>query len=362
MAKFSQQQLHQSLEFLHEIYAWRDQEGFTQQLPASLLTLIQGDVCSYNDFNNTTQKATYTYAPLSFPVLPNGEEIVSHCAQGEEAGKQKEFVQKGNTTFRSLDLWTSSAQYHATPIYNEFYRPLRTPYFLMTALTFEGEKLAALHRNGRDFLEEERDLLEIVRPHLAKAQANAQRVSHMQDHLQRVNGAVEALNQGVVVLSSKGQIEWITMVGHNILKTFWPYWKRRKNSLPTLLGNWVRSQLQILDDPDYAPGVQMTLTLNKGNNRLSVRLVPQGNQQVLFLEKEPIELPLDILDHYDLTPREKDVLGWAIKGKSNPDISQILGTSPETIQKQFGSIYQKLGVENRAAAVATALECMRLAH
>jgi DNA-binding CsgD family transcriptional regulator len=68
------------------------------------------------------------------------------------------------------------------------------------------------------------------------------------------------------------------------------------------------------------------------------------------------------VDPYDLTPREKDALGWAIQGKSNPEIGQIFGTSPLTIQKQFGSIYQKLGVENRSAAVATALGLMRLAR
>ena len=51
-----------------------------------------------------------------------------------------------------------------------------------------------------------------------------------------------------------------------------------------------------------------------------------------------------------------------MQGKSNPEIGQIFGTSPLTIQKQFGSIYQKLGVENRSAAVATALGLMRLAR
>ena len=165
----------------------------------------------------------------------------------------------------------------------------------------------------------------------------------------------------VLVLSAKGRIEWMTVVAKNYLKRFWPEWKQRKDLLPSLLSNWITSQLQLFDDPDYAPGVQMTLTLNKGNHRLVIRLVPQGNQHVLFLEREPIDLPLERLDPYDLTPREKDVLGWAIQGKSNPEISQILGTSPLTIQKQFGSICQKLGVENRTAAVATALEIMRLA-
>jgi ATP/maltotriose-dependent transcriptional regulator MalT len=51
-----------------------------------------------------------------------------------------------------------------------------------------------------------------------------------------------------------------------------------------------------------------------------------------------------------LTLREAQVLLWVTKGKTNEDVTQILGISLSTVKKHLGSIYDKLGVENRTAA------------
>ncbi len=58
------------------------------------------------------------------------------------------------------------------------------------------------------------------------------------------------------------------------------------------------------------------------------------------------------LEHYQLTPRETDVLAWVAKGKTNRDIGEILGMSPRTVNKHLEHIYVKLGVETRSAAAA----------
>jgi DNA-binding NarL/FixJ family response regulator len=55
-----------------------------------------------------------------------------------------------------------------------------------------------------------------------------------------------------------------------------------------------------------------------------------------------------------LTPRETEVLSWLAKGKTNRDIADILGMSPRTVNKHLEHIFEKLGVETRAAAAALA--------
>ena len=55
-----------------------------------------------------------------------------------------------------------------------------------------------------------------------------------------------------------------------------------------------------------------------------------------------------------LTPRETEVLSWLAKGKTNRDIGDILGVSPRTVNKHLEHIFEKLGVETRAAAAALA--------
>ncbi len=48
MARFSNQRLLQAFDVLHELYAFQDQDAFTQQLPASMRNLVQAEVCSIN--------------------------------------------------------------------------------------------------------------------------------------------------------------------------------------------------------------------------------------------------------------------------------------------------------------------------
>jgi DNA-binding CsgD family transcriptional regulator len=56
-----------------------------------------------------------------------------------------------------------------------------------------------------------------------------------------------------------------------------------------------------------------------------------------------------------LTPRETEVLARAAAGLSGPELAQELVLSPTTVNTHFKNIYGKLGVRNRAAAVAKAM-------
>ena len=56
-----------------------------------------------------------------------------------------------------------------------------------------------------------------------------------------------------------------------------------------------------------------------------------------------------------LTPREREVLLWVARGKSNREIAAALYLAPGTIRKHLDNVYDKLGVSNRAGAVGYAL-------
>jgi DNA-binding NarL/FixJ family response regulator len=55
-----------------------------------------------------------------------------------------------------------------------------------------------------------------------------------------------------------------------------------------------------------------------------------------------------------LTPREVEVLGMLAEGAGNKAIAVRLGISEHTVKTHVGSIFGKLGVSNRAEAVASA--------
>lgn len=60
-------------------------------------------------------------------------------------------------------------------------------------------------------------------------------------------------------------------------------------------------------------------------------------------------------EHRRLTPREQECLQWAALGKSEWEISQILGISEHTAEKHLLNAKTKLGSANRTQAVAEAL-------
>jgi DNA-binding CsgD family transcriptional regulator len=57
-----------------------------------------------------------------------------------------------------------------------------------------------------------------------------------------------------------------------------------------------------------------------------------------------------------LTLREREVLCWLARAKTNAEIGAILGISSATVGKHLEHIYPKLGVENRTAAASFASE------
>ena len=62
------------------------------------------------------------------------------------------------------------------------------------------------------------------------------------------------------------------------------------------------------------------------------------------------------MDIQVLTKREREVLRWLSIGKSNGDIAEILGTSPNTVKIQVRGIFAKLRVNNRTQAVGIAVQ------
>ncbi|MFF3172529.1 response regulator [Streptomyces sp. NPDC057900] len=57
-----------------------------------------------------------------------------------------------------------------------------------------------------------------------------------------------------------------------------------------------------------------------------------------------------------LTDRERDILGQLSRGLGNRDIARALFISEATVKTHLGRIYDKLGVDTRAGAVAVAKE------
>lgn len=59
---------------------------------------------------------------------------------------------------------------------------------------------------------------------------------------------------------------------------------------------------------------------------------------------------------YDLTDREREILGLLVEGKTNVEIAEELTLSPGTVRFHVSNILSKLGASNRTEAVSKALQ------
>jgi DNA-binding CsgD family transcriptional regulator len=152
--------------------------------------------------------------------------------------------------------------------------------------------------------------------------------------------AVDVAGMGVVFVDTRGRIAW-----RSPQAALW---------LHALEDPVAPGLLPASLEPALAPGAAIAIGTATGM-RLSVRnlgAAALGETMLLFAIQR--EGPAARLADAALTPRETEVLSWLAKGKTNRDIGEILGTSPRTVNKHLEHIFEKLGVETRAAAAALA--------
>jgi two-component system NarL family response regulator len=85
----------------------------------------------------------------------------------------------------------------------------------------------------------------------------------------------------------------------------------------------------------------------------AVRQVHAGNR---FLPSAIASRLADRMIRPTLTPRELDVLRLVSRGRTNKEIAAAMFISEETVKSHMKGLFQKLGVHDRAEAVATALQ------
>jgi DNA-binding NarL/FixJ family response regulator len=103
---------------------------------------------------------------------------------------------------------------------------------------------------------------------------------------------------------------------------------------------------------DYLPKPVTRLDLLTA---VRTRLQRHAQQRQAFSPDFSDATPLEKLG---LSPREAEILLWMAQGKSNGDIAVICDISLGTVKKHALHIFEKLGLESRAAATLRALEIL----
>lgn len=203
------------------------------------------------------------------------------------------------------------------------------PVIFMTGLAETEQVLAGFASGGVDY---------VVKP-LRIPEVLARLATHLRNAsvARLAREAVDVAGLGVVLLDSLGRIAW-----------------RSPQAV-----RWLQ---QALGGDTAGPWLQRAVREGEAQARLpqgelqarSIGQAGPGEVMVLLRLVAPSEAAQRRLADAALTPREAEVLSWLAKGKTNRDIAEILGMSPRTVNKHLEHIFEKLGVETRAAAAAIA--------
>jgi DNA-binding NarL/FixJ family response regulator len=154
--------------------------------------------------------------------------------------------------------------------------------------------------------------------------------------------AIDIGGHGVLLVDARQRLAWHSPQAKQWLDEFFP------DTAPQARMAWLHERT----GPD---GVVRVATAG-GRALSALRLGTAGMGEIMWLlSLRPADAPSPSrLSTASLTPREAEVLSWIAKGKTNRDVGEILAMSPRTVNKHLEHVFEKLGVETRAAAAALA--------
>lgn len=223
------------------------------------------------------------------------------------------------------------------------------PVIFMTGLTESENVVAGFAAGGTDY---------VTKP-IRTAEVLARISTHLQASRQmhQARGALDAFGQAAIaVLPNSGRIVWQTPLARDWMHRYFTARDIDTDTLtPIALLKW-------LGNLKSAGTESLPLSVVQGSGRLIFSLADLNaeEQWVIILREESDAAQIEaLMQTFGLTQRESEVLYWAIKGKTNRDIGDILGTSPRTVNKHMEHVFAKLGVETRTAAAALATTKLR---
>jgi len=101
-----------------------------------------------------------------------------------------------------------------------------------------------------------------------------------------------------------------------------------------------------------------TVELDLGGGQMTFYALPKADGEVFMTAPIPGKSPLSSDDAVNavLTKRQKEIMDWIAEGKTSAEAAIILDISPRTVEKHLEAVFQRLGVENRIAAVRRFLD------
>ena len=230
------------------------------------------------------------------------------------------------------------------------------PIIFMTGLTETEYLVAALESGGVDYVTKPikpKEVMARMGVHLAGARERRQ-----------TRNALDAFGYATItVRASDGCLLWQTPLARDLLET---YCGTHAPQTPPEVAAWLVEGVRAVAQRGVYATEPPKLNIARGAKRLTFRLHQQigdsdagGDWLIVMREVSDTAVIEAMRLTFKLTVREAEVLYWVVKGKTNKDIGDILGSSPMTVKKHLERVFVKLGVETRTAAAGMAMGRIR---
>lgn len=336
--------------FVRQCYGQLDPDAFVEVVLDGLPRIVASELTTYNEMNVVTRTSRDRSTPAD---VASPERVRIWNAVMHQHPVLMHVARTGDGRAHKISDFLPVSAFHRLALHGEHFKPQRVEDMMGIALAVAPDVVVgiAVHRARRSFTDRDRAMLDLVRPHVTQAYRNAQSWYQATQALAAIDTALDALGQSIVVLTPARRVKAAGGQGVRWIAEYFGV-PCRGGRLPDALDQWVRAE-QASRWP-AAAGARVPLVVDRGESHLVIRVVVEADRVLMLLAEHDRRSMSQALVASGLRPREVDVLIWVSRGRSNPEIAEILGMSPRTVEKHLESIFRKLGVENRTAAALTA--------
>ena len=359
MARLTQRRFQMVLDCIGQIYAHHDLDGFAPLVLKLGMQATGADWAGYDEINVRQRRHNWISEPCDLDLSGPDE---AHAHFFAEHPFVQHLARTGEVPVVRISDFLTRRQYRETGLYREAYRKFGVEYqtgFTLPSPTPQCSVGLCFNRSRKDFSEEDKLMLELLRPHLFQAYRNAELVTRLRQTATTTMRALDAAPQAVVVLDASGHVRVCSSRARGFFTNYFGRTPRSNGRLPETLQRWLQRHRLPATTANEFPVEHSPFVVEQNGRQLTVRtLAIADGGRMLVLEERQTALSIKPLQRLGLTERQAEVLMWVAQGKTNPEIGKILGVSEGTVHKHTEHIYAKLGVETRTAAAQRAFETL----
>lgn len=328
MAALSTSDAERLLRFVAEAESIGGDQPFTGDVLVELGRVIEADWVSYTEVDHLGRRLL-AYVPRPGDEDDEGTEIDDEM--WELMGEHpvcRHWRRTGRFVALRLSDVVTRRELHQNRFYDVALRPWGVEHELKVRLaspSWHAKTFMFGRKLGRDFSKRDRLVLDLLTPHFARLWEAARTRRLLAAALAELERAPETDTTGVVLLGPSGGMEFESRPAHRLLRTYFAAVGGAR--LPAAVVEWLKSGSR---DPLYRRQGAQSLAVERSGDTLLLRETQQTA----------------------LTAREREVLAWVARGKTNAQIAELLWLAPSTVRKHLENVYEKLGVTTRTAAAA----------